>query len=212
MTGRPIARAAALLGAALFVVAWVILPTNPALACSCAMASVEEQAQRADAIFVGQVVDVRDTAPVDGMVSSGDPVSYVVAVTRVYKGEVGATQEVVSARSGASCGLELPDSGSVLFFATGDPGAPPAQLSAGLCGGTVAATAAPAMLGDGQPPPEASPSSLPLTDDVGSGAGARSSDPGSSTATWALAVGLAALVAMVTALVLRRGRRSASSA
>ena len=111
MTGRPIARAAALLGAALFVVAWVILPANPALACSCAMASVEEQAQRADAIFLGQVVDVRETAAVDGMIGSGDPVTYVVEVSRVYKGDVGATQEVVSARSGASCGLELPDSG-----------------------------------------------------------------------------------------------------
>ncbi len=209
MTARSTARVAALLGAALFVMAWVILPANPALACSCAIGSVEEQAAGADAIFLGQVVDVREPPAVDGMVGSDDPVSYVVAVSRVYKGEVGATQEVVSARSGASCGLELPDSGPVLFFATGDPQATPTQLSANLCGGTVATATAPALLGDGQPPPEAAASPLPSTVGPESAASAGSgANEGPSLTTWGLALGLAALVAMGTALVLRRGRLS----
>ena len=42
-------------------------------------------------------------------------------VDRVYKGEAKAKQSVVTAREGASCGLELTGRGPFLVFATKDP-------------------------------------------------------------------------------------------
>ena len=59
-------------------------------------------------MFVGTLVDTRQPlVRVPGMTSSIDPVAKVFEVAEVRKGEVSARAEVLTAASGASCGLEV---------------------------------------------------------------------------------------------------------
>jgi hypothetical protein len=120
-----------LLAALLLVLAsWVLAPA--ASACSCAGGTAADHAVRADAVFSGRLV-AREVAGGSG----GGTALYVFAVDTVYAGEVSARQGVVSAVSGASCGLELTGEGPFLVFATREDG----RLAADLCGGTTAWTA-----------------------------------------------------------------------
>jgi hypothetical protein len=141
-----------------------VLLAPPAVACSCAPATASAQFSRADAVFVGTVVERR--VPDSDPYSSTAPAVYVVDVDRVYKGRVTVAQEVVTAVSGASCGLEVPaGAGPVLFYADLRPGTTgslrPGQLSASLCGGTRSG-AAPAAFGAGRLP-EREPATPPGT-------------------------------------------------
>lgn len=112
------------------------LLTTPALACSCVALTDEEAFARADVVFTGSVVDYRE--PLERS-SSADLAIWVFHVHDVHKGAVSLPrQEVASAVSGASCGLELPGGrGTYLVHAddTGDD-APGGTLTASLCGGT----------------------------------------------------------------------------
>jgi hypothetical protein len=108
------------------------LAPHPAAACSCTGGTTAEHASRADAVFVGRLLS-RDVA---GDSSSTDPALHVFAVETVWKGSAHAEQGVVSASSGASCGLELSGNGPFLVFATRPAGASDGPLSADLCGGT----------------------------------------------------------------------------
>jgi hypothetical protein len=131
----------------------VVLTAAPAAACSCAQQDLDLSLARADAVFTGEVLrrDVGSWGP------SRDEAVYVVRVARVFKGEPAAVQEVVTAKSGASCGLELPGSGSALVFADTeavdlpaiDPG--PGQLTATMCGGSRAGAQVPPGFGPGRP-------------------------------------------------------------
>jgi hypothetical protein len=125
--------AAVLLLAALLSAAGAAL-AGPAMACSCTTAETAAHVARADAIFTGRLV----SREVSGGSSSADPALHVFAVAAVWKGEAAAQQGVVSAASGASCGLELQGEGPFVVFATrsGD------GLAADLCGGTAAWSAA----------------------------------------------------------------------
>jgi hypothetical protein len=81
----------------------------------------------------------------------------VFDVVRVYKGDVRAQQAVVTAREGASCGLEIAGNGPFLVFALsrGD-----GLLTANLCGGTrlLADSVVPSEFGPGlAPTPGSSP-------------------------------------------------------
>jgi hypothetical protein len=141
-----------------------VLLAPPAAACSCVAATPAEHLARADAVFLGTVTERR--VPDSG--SSAAPAVYVVEVSRVYKGRVAATQEVVTAVSGASCGLELPARGQALFFASRRPTADgdlrPGQLAGSLCDGTRAGAGMPAAFGAGTAPgnvPGAGPSDVP---------------------------------------------------
>ena len=117
-----------LLATLLLVLAgWLLAP--PASACGCTGGTPTEQALRADAVFSGRLVSRE--------VLGGDTALHVFAVDTVHAGEVAARQGVVSAASGASCGLELTGEGPFLVFATREDG----RLAAGLCGGTTAWTA-----------------------------------------------------------------------
>lgn len=135
----------------------VVLAAAPAAACSCAGPFTDaEAAASAEAVFVGRQVG-RRTLDSD-VFSSSDPVVLTFAVSAVYKGSVAERQEVVTARHGASCGLEVFGSGDHLVFASGsargEPQLGPGQLSANLCGGTRAVSDKPpaAALGRPQPP------------------------------------------------------------
>ncbi len=127
---------------------------QPASACSCAETDDAELFAQADAVFVGSVIDVAAARPAGPIWSSGDPVIWTFQVREVHKGEVVRTQEVVSAASSASCGLELPRRGTYLVFADAASfDHEPAQLTANLCGGTREAGVALAEgLGSARPP------------------------------------------------------------
>jgi hypothetical protein len=98
-----------------------------------------EAFERADAVFVGRVVDVTRPAVLR---SSIDPVVWTFDVRTAYKGDVDHAQEIVSEASGASCGLEVFDrEQSQLVFASRSFGPGHLRLEshqyyAGLCGGT----------------------------------------------------------------------------
>ena len=132
----------------------------------------------ADTVFVGTLRTViTDDLPVFG---SDDPARFVFAVSEVYKGEVFERQSVVTPRSGASCGLEVSGSGSIVVFARsarlaiGEPdGLIPAdelasgEVSSHLCSGTrmIGSNPLPARFGEPQAP-------LPGSSGVGGGASA----------------------------------------
>ncbi len=124
------------------------LGAAPALACSCAPMTDAEYADSADVVFAGTLLH-REEPDDGGIVSSGDLVTLTFAVDEVYKGQVGTTAQVRTARSGGSCGLELDGEGPFLVFTQfGDDG-----LTASLCGGTRdLPETVPAVLGEGRPP------------------------------------------------------------
>lgn len=134
-----------LLGAVLSAVG--VLVAAPASACSCATQTTAEYLGAADTVFVGRLVsrEVQRSGPAISSgsgpaISSGDPALHVFAVETVYKGDAHEQQGVVSADSGASCGLELHGDGPFLVFATRSTDLPEGQYMANLCGGTTVLT------------------------------------------------------------------------
>lgn len=151
-----------LLGALLVVVG---PGAQPASACSCVELSDAAAFEQSDAVFVGEVVGYE--APATGSrISSADPATWTFDVSEVYKGEVTATQEVVSEVFGESCGLEIPREGVFVVFATeqglaidvGD-----GQFYAGLCGGTRSAASGPLDVDVAPSPPDRAAETAPTT-------------------------------------------------
>jgi hypothetical protein len=186
------------LGALVLLTAgWVVAPS--AWACSCAPATTAEQVKRADVVFTGTLVSREVVHPVPGTVGSDDPAVHVFAVDTVLKGTAAAQQQVVSADSSASCGLELSGDGPFLVHATDPPGGPEGQLTANLCGGTAPADAelvadTQVLVGGGVP-------DGPIGPVIGVVEG-----PSVATVYWALA-GLVGLTVLVGALAAFAGRR-----
>ena len=120
-----------------------VLGAASAAACSCGGASDAQLLEWADVVFTGELIDYsfRADADGDGLRSSADPAVWTFAVTDVWKGEALAVQPVLSPVSGASCGLEIPTSGTFHVFANNtDPTDwleyPAGGIQANLCGGT----------------------------------------------------------------------------
>jgi hypothetical protein len=204
----------------LLVLALVVIglawPATPAHACSCAVATDADLLARADAVFVGTLVD-RTVARHGELSASTDPAVHRFDVTAVYKGEVRRDQEVVSNAAGASCGLELTEGAEVLVFASsasaGGFGPPPepGQYAADLCNGTRALGAGPvpASYGDPtEPDGGAAPDDGTDPDDRAEVAQPEAVDPvdgaGDGLPVVPLAAGGALLVATVGVLVWRR--------
>lgn len=125
-----------LLGSLLLVPVVVMIAAAPAHACSCAMGETADHVGWADRVFTGEVLEVQmPGVGSDGVQSSADPVRILIAVDEVFKGELPAETTVVTAASGASCGLEpLPAEGeSWLWFAAESERG---RLGVGLCGGS----------------------------------------------------------------------------
>ena len=183
----------------------LVVTAPPASACSCIGLNDDEALQGSQVAFVGELLEVR-TPPGESF-SSMDPERFVFAVDRVYKGEAKATQSVVSAREGASCGLELVGRGPFLVFATTDPQfdleGDAGEVYSSLCSGSRALTDAPVppSFGEGQ---AASTGSSP----IGS-----ASDDGLPIAVVVFAGGLVLLILLaIVALVRRtRGRPAAAN-
>lgn len=75
-------------------------------ACSCLPIDLARDLPRADGAFVGTLLERREPPPT-AVQSSADPVTLVFRVEQVYKGDIENRVEVVTARDGASCGLEV---------------------------------------------------------------------------------------------------------
>ncbi len=172
-------------------------PADPAAACSCTRASTAEHYAAADVVFTGRLLERTVEEPIT---SSIDPARHVFAVDRAWKGDVRERATVLSAVSGASCGLELRGAGPFVVFAR-EKGA---QLESGLCTGTAEVrpalaaeldALAPAPAKD--PPAALSPAAAPTT--------AETDDPLPTAA--ALAGGAAVLVLAAFAVLVVRRRR-----
>lgn len=75
-------------------------------ACTCGPVDLEQALPSADGAIIGTLLERREPAPTP-IQSSADPVTLVFRVEQVYKGDVDSRLEVVTARDGASCGLEV---------------------------------------------------------------------------------------------------------
>lgn len=175
---------------------------GPAVACDCGGLSDADAFDRADAVFVGEVAGYEPPGDAEVM-SSADPARWTFEVEAVYKGEVTATQTVVSEWSGASCGLEIPRTGEFVVFAsrsgsfslTPEPG----EYYAGLCGGTRSTAQGPLAVDVEASPPagfEATAMSSAASGAASTDGGAGSAGPSSIVI---LTAGLA-LVAVATVI------------
>jgi hypothetical protein len=181
----------------------------PAHACSCAVATDTDLLDRADAVFVGTLVDRTVTSQGD-VYSSTDPAVHRFEVTGVYKGEVRADQEVVTSAEGASCGLELTEGDEVLVFASSaapggfGPAPGPGQYVADLCNGTRALGAGPVPASYGDPTVPADPVEPDEGTEVAQPLASDPVDAEGETPVVPLAVGGVVLVAAAGALTWRR--------
>lgn len=181
---------------------------QPAAACSCGATSDADKFEQSDAVFVGEVVGY-EPPPADAT-SSTAPATWVFAVSEVYKGEVAASQEVVSEVSGASCGLEIPREGDFLVFATEDGfqmSVGNDQYYAGLCGGTRSASAAPLDVDVRSSPPKEPQEAAPTTVAGGKTEDAAGSTRLGSSAGNGLAYGIVAVGALAVGGTLLAWRR-----
>ncbi len=110
----------------------LLLPAQPAWACSCAGEPESALRRRADAVFTGRVMTRADPGGIGAMLSSGRPVRWTFAVDGVEKGRVAATEAVESAADEASCGYGFAVGGRYRVFADRDGD----TLTTGLCDGT----------------------------------------------------------------------------
>lgn len=120
-----VTRAVRVLIAALLAMSGLVLATAaPAFACKCQAADIDQQTERADAVFV---------ATVDGVTEVGRKFEFAVTATHAYKGTVDRETTITSNQAPTACGLgELKVGTDYVFLVTGDT--PP--YSATSCGGS----------------------------------------------------------------------------
>jgi hypothetical protein len=166
-----------LLAAVVGALSLVVVAAAPSFACSCAAMSTQQYVDGADVVATATLTGV-EPPPKRPVMSSGDPATYTFSVDRAYKGDVDEEVAVVSAVSGASCGLEgMREGRRYVVFASQSQGDD--ALWAGLCGGTapwsadleadVVAAAAPGVA----EPPSAAP--------AGTAGGEGADDTGAAT-------------------------------
>ena len=187
----------------------IVVPATAAQACSCGLGTPTERLDRADAVFIGEVVARKGkrVEEVNENVFIGGQFTYTFAVERVYKGEVDVNQRVAAGVDGAACGIVLNPGQTYLVYGTAGNTlgvkAAPDEYSTHLCSGTGKATTAPAVYGDGEPPigaPVEPPLSTPTDPDLDTSA---SAVPTSAVVAGAAILGLALIVVL---LYLRRRR------
>jgi hypothetical protein len=172
---------------------FVLGTSERVVACSCAGVSDSEAFERADAVFTGVLVDI--ITPPGELIVSSDPERFLFDVDGVFKGEVAASQAIVTAREGGSCGLEIGGRGPFVVFAFTEDfstsGAVDGEYYSNLCSGTrpLADGALPASFGEpaspavgmsdiaepSTPAPEASVAVEPSSPAAGASVGAASS-------------------------------------
>lgn len=144
----------------LVAMGFVLVSEVPASACSCAVATLTQQAHRADAVFTGEVTQV-----VPGDPAASAQTRYDISVETVYKGTVSAQTTVVSASQTAACGLSgVVASRRYLFLGTSNGTG--VRIAANSCGGTRPLTAGATariveVLGEGKAPTPVAPTTPP---------------------------------------------------
>lgn len=191
----------------------VLTSPAPAQACSCVMAGPKQYVEWAGVVFTGTLTE-RTPPPTEGTWSSADPATHSFDVTEVYEGDVGARVDVLSAVSGASCGLEGMQEGTayVVFAGYRDiMGESTDVLWASLCGGTSPASASlvdrvERVTGPGHSPTSEPGSTAPVPQAEGNLAGDQPPGTRSGPPGWLLWSGgsAAALLAAGALVVLRR--------
>ncbi|RAV12987.1 hypothetical protein [Paenibacillus contaminans] len=102
-----------------FFASWHMIHPQKGFACSCAGPnSVQEELQKKAAVFSGKAVSVKTSGGL--LRSSADPVEVKIEVDKVWKGELGKTQLVYTARDGASCGFGFEKGKQYLVYAYSD--------------------------------------------------------------------------------------------
>jgi len=125
-------------------------PTAHVFACSCMQMSPEEALTNADVAFVGVVAAIDD--PAGGpVVGSADALRYTFAVEQTLKGDPVVSLDLLSSRSGASCGMEFAAAQRWRVFAYSESG----QLMTGLCSGNE-------LLAENAPIPAPTPAPPPI--------------------------------------------------
>jgi len=166
----------------------VLTTTAPASAeCTCKQGTLEQQVERADAIFIGSVDEVGE---------EGTTFTYDITASRAYEGDPERSTQVVSVGGRNACGLgalDVDPTVAYVFFATGTA----APYDADSCGGTTVSNPTKigkieAILGSGTaveppPPPEAV---LTRVEESAPAGLARSAAPGAAVAL----IGLLGLV------------------
>jgi hypothetical protein len=162
---RPLAALAFLVLAVLGIV--FLLPPQYAYACSCGPVSVQRLLSSSEAVFSGEVVDLKRNQKDPAPDPPPDPADYEGApppapsyrvdmvsfrVSEVWEGPQRETLEVITERAdGASCGYPFEEGQEYLVFAEGK-GEP---FETGLCSGTQPLSKADedlVLLGDGEKP------------------------------------------------------------
>lgn len=166
----------------------VLTTTAPASAeCTCKQGTLEQQVERADAIFIGSVDEVGE---------EGTTFTYDITASRAYEGDPERSTQVVSVGGRNACGLgalDVDPTVAYIFFAAGTA----APYDADSCGGTTVSNPTKigkieAILGSGTaveppPPPEAV---LTRVEESAPAGLARSAAPGAAVAL----IGLLGLV------------------
>ena len=117
-------------------------------------------------MFTGEVAEFHEAR--SG--ATDNPTVWVFDVITVHKGEAFARQPVVTAADGAACGLEIPEEGTFVVFATSaTDGITTAELEPGflasnLCSGTRSVADEPFTLGDTIEPSDATDDGLVITE------------------------------------------------
>lgn len=136
--------------ATLSTIVSVAAPVTHVLACSCIHFTPGQALATADAAFVGVLTGIDN--PQDPQAEPGnDPIRYTFAVETVLKGQLGATIDVRSSPSSASCGQEFGLAQRWRVFAFADENL---RLQTGLCSGDelLAEGVAPTPKPNGPPP------------------------------------------------------------
>jgi hypothetical protein len=128
------------LGIPLVASVFIVLSALPCWACSCAAQTPKAQADNADVIFTGRVIEAEDPFQF-----SGPRVQANLAVEVLYKGEVGSEALVETPLGGsAACGLEFVDGKRFTIFAFWNERG---RLETNICSASTAGTIDPARFG-----------------------------------------------------------------
>jgi hypothetical protein len=165
----------------------LVLTPTASWACSCAISTTPQQVKAATTVAAGTV---------DWTATDGQTRTYRVDFDAVYKGSVAGSEKLSTAANAAACGVgDLATGKRYLFFIEGEH---PGAMRIGLCGGTTpyADALAAQVVSLAGPPSKPLKAPSPETDDSDGSGGATT-----------VAVGAAALLALVAGAAFLLGRR-----
>ena len=128
------ATAIRLLATALAIAFVSVFGGTPAAACSCARPDPSEAFQQSDAVFIGEISEIRRPG---SLMLNEQEARYIFSVETVFKGDVYEQQSIVTHAQGPACGLEISGPGQFLMFATtdgfGGPKPDDGEFASSLC-------------------------------------------------------------------------------